>query len=130
MNSLALEYLLITVGNKERKTNLFVPYFIFMRWLRRQFDWHHWSMLSALFRSSWGFWLTYHSLLCYQGLLWLPKLCCDELPTWEFLRHLNPSLTEIPWINNLATSMPNASGSVDIDLWQLSQMKGSGRESF
>lgn len=128
MNSLALEYLLITVGNKERKTNLFVPYFIFMRWLRRQFDWHRWYMLSAFFRSSWGFRLTYHSLLCYQGLLWLSKLCCDELPTWEFLRHLNPSLTEIPWINNLPAPMPNASGSVDRDLWQLSQMKSSGGE--
>lgn len=129
MNSLALEYLLITVGNKERKTNLFVPYFIFMRLLRRQFDWHHWCVLSAFFRSSWGFWFTCHSLLlCYQGLLWLSKLCCDELPTWEFLGHLNPSLTEIPSINNLPTPMPNASGSVDTDLWQLSRMKSSGRE--
>lgn len=127
MNSLALEYLLITVGNKERKTNLFVPYFIFMRLLRRQFDWHHWCVLSAFFRSSWGFGFPYHSLLlCYQGLLWLSKLCCDELPTRDFLGHLNPSLTEIPFINNLPALMPNASGSVDTDLWQLSRMKSSG----
>lgn len=131
MNSLALEYLLITVGNKQRKTNLFVPYFKFIRLLRRQFDWHRWYMLSAFFRSNWGFWFTYHSLpLCYQGLLWLSKLCCDELPTWEFLGHLNPSLTEISSINNLRTPMPNASGSGDIDLWQLSRMKSSSRESL
>lgn len=131
MNLFALEYLLITVGNKERKTNLFVLYFIFMRLLRRQFDWHHWYMLSAFFRSNRVFWSTYHSLpLCYQGLLWLSKLCCDELCTWGFLGHLNPSLTEIPLINNLPTPMPNASGSVDIDLWQLSRMKSRGRESL
>lgn len=131
MSSLALEYLLIIVVNKERKTNLFVPSFIFMRLLRRLFDWHRWYMLSAFFRSSWGFWFTYHSLpLCYQGLLWLCKLCCDELPTWEFLGHLNPVLTEIPSINNLPTPIQNASGSVDTDLWQLSRMKSSGRESL
>lgn len=131
MSSLVLEYLLITVGNKERKTNLFVPYFIFMKPLQRQFDWHHWYMLSAFFRSSPGFWFTYHSLpLCYQGLLWHSKLCCDELPTWEFLGHLNPSMTEIPSINNLPTPVPNASGSVDIDLWQLSRMKSSAKESL
>lgn len=130
MSSLVLECLLITVGNKGRKTNLFVPYFIFMRLLRRQFDWHHWYMLSA-FRSSWGFRFTSHSLLlCYQGLLWLSKLCCDELPTWEFLGHLNPSMTEIPSINNLPTPMPHTSGSVDIDLWQLSRMKSSDRETL
>lgn len=65
-------YLLITVGNKERKTNLFVPYFIFMGLLMRRFDWHRWYKLSAFFRSSWGLRFTYHSLpLCYQGLLWL-----------------------------------------------------------
>lgn len=131
MSSLVLEYLLITVGNEERKTNLFVPYFIFMRPFRRQFDWHHWYMLSAFFRSSWGFRFTYHSLpLCYRGLLWLSKLCCDELPTWEFLGHLNPSMTEIPSINNLPTLMPNASGSVDTDLWQLSRMKSSSRRTL
>lgn len=34
MSSLVLEYLLIAVGNKKGKTNLFVPYFIFMKPLR------------------------------------------------------------------------------------------------
>lgn len=57
-----------------------------------------------------------HFYFLYQGLLWLSKLCYDELLTWDFLGHLNPRLTEIPSINNLPTPMPNASGSVDTDL--------------
>lgn len=45
---------LITIGNRESKTNLFVPYFIFMRLLIKRFDWHPWYMVSAFLRSSWG----------------------------------------------------------------------------
>lgn len=126
---------LISVGissyscwEQERKNQSVCSLFHIHEAAQRQFDWHHWYMLSAFFRSSWGFWCTYHSLpLCYQHLLWLSKWCCDELPTREFLGHLNPSLTEIPLINNLPTPMPNASGSVDRDLWQLARMKSSGR---
>lgn len=104
MSSLSLENLLITVGNKKRKTSLFVPYFIFMRLLRGSLiDTIGICCLLSLDQAGgFGSPIT-HFPLCYQGLLWLSKLCSDELPTWEFLGHLNPSLTEIPSINNLPT---------------------------
>lgn len=114
---------LLAIGNRERKTNLFVPCFIFMRLLIKHFDWHPWYMVSAFFRSSWGLGSPithfHFATTVYCGSPSRSKLYCDELPTWEFLGHLNPSLTEISSINNLAAPMPNASGSVDRDLWQL-----------
>ena len=104
MSSLALEYLLITVGNKKRKTNLFVPYFIFMKLLRGSLiDTAGICFLLSLDQAEgFGSPITHFHLATkvYCGFL---KLCCDELPIWEFLGHLNPNLTEIPSINNLPT---------------------------
>ena len=44
-----------------------------------------------------------HFHLATKGYCGFLKLCCDELPIWEFLGYLNPNLTEIPSINNLPT---------------------------
>lgn len=104
MSSLALEYLLITVGNKKRKTNLFVPYFIFMKLLRGSLiDTAGICFLLSLDQAEgFGSPIT-HFHLATKGYCGFLKLCCDELPIWEFLGHLNPNLTEIPSINNLPT---------------------------